>query len=253
MDKQRERATVEAFLLSQGYPISLLEEWDRERPDALVRLDGMIVGIEVTKVVEAAPRQATPPQMWITEANRIVRAAQTTFERSHSAALVVRFALRPDWRPNKRGLAELAQELATIIEKVTPRKILAGGLLRVPLQSRNPHPAVSWVYVGSTKQSLGSHWAPSFAHSRQYATPEDIQEAVQRKEPEIKVYRQAAPQVWLLIDCDLSGQGIALVVPDLSKEFSVTSGFDRVFCCGFGMWQWVEILRSGIRVEAGES
>jgi hypothetical protein len=146
----------------------------------------------------------------------------------------------------------LAQELVALIEKVTPPTILAGGLLSVPLQKTNPHPAVSCLYVGSTKQSLGSHWAPSFSHSTQSATLEDIQETVRRKEPEITVYRQAAPQVWLLVDCDLSGQGIALDVPNLSKGSSVTSGFDRVFCCGFGTWQWVEIPRSALRVDASE-
>ncbi len=241
MDKQRERATVEAFLLSQCYPISALEEWDRERPDALVRLDGMIVGIEVTKVVEAAPRQATPPQMWTREAERIVREAQARFERDHSVALVVRIEFRPEWQLDRRRAAVLVEQLATLIKEATPPEILAGGELGKPVQRRDPHPDVSRVYIGSTRKSLGGHWEPLFAGHTLHATPEDIRETVRRKEPEIEAYRLAAPQVWLLIDCDLSGQGIALDVPDISSQFSLTSGFDRVFCCGFGMWQWFEI------------
>ena len=80
--KLRERAVVEAFLRSKGHPISALLEWDRERPDAIVRIDDSMVGIDVTQVVEVAPRQPMPPQMWTSEANRAMRYAQKAFEKN---------------------------------------------------------------------------------------------------------------------------------------------------------------------------
>lgn len=215
-------------------------EW-REGPDALVRLDDAIVGIEVTRLVEATPRQSTAPRKWKTEANRIVRAARASFERRHSVALVVSIEFRPEWQPPaKRRAVDLADELAALVKGVVPPEVLAGGTLRKLIQRKAPpHPDVAWVYVGPTKQSLGGHWAPLFAHKIQGALADDIIATVDKKEPRLEAYRRVAPDVWLLIDCDLSGQGLALDVPDPS--FTVITNFGRVFCCGFGRLQWVEI------------
>jgi len=231
---------MEAFLLSQGYPISSLE-WDRESPDGLIQIEEGLIGIEVTEVVEATPRQLIPPQMWEAEARRAVRAAQDSFERRHSVALVVRIEFRPEWRPNKRQATALGDELATLVEEKTPSKYLASGVPFKPFQVREPQPDVSCLYIGHNRQSLGGYWTPGFGGSNQYVTADDIQETVRRKEPEVEVYKRAAPIVWLLIECDLPGQGIALDVPLPSSNVTVISGFDKVFCCGFGRVKWVEI------------
>lgn len=240
MAKNREHATVKAFLDFARLPLSSVIEW-RESPDALVRLGGTIVGIEVTQLVEATPRQPTAPQKWKAEANRIVGDAQASFERRYSVALVVGIEFRPEWRPPaKRRPAGLADGLAALVERLVPPEVLAGGPLRKPIQRKDPqHPDVASVYVGHTKQSLGGSWAPLFAHKIQGTLADDIDETVKKKEPKVEAYRRAAPDVWLLIDCDLSGQGLALDVPEPS--FTVITNFGRVFCCGFGMWQWVEI------------
>jgi len=166
VDKQGERATVEAFLRFQRYPISSLKgwDWDRERPDALGQIDERIVGIEVTKVVEATQRQSAPPQQWTTEACRIVRAAQESFEKRHAWL---------SWSVSSSGLNgslkramrfRLGEEIATIIETKTPREAFDGVSFE-PVQLKDPHPAASWVYVGHTKQSLGGLWATSFLRS----------------------------------------------------------------------------------------
>jgi hypothetical protein len=201
VDKQRERATVEAFLRFQRYPISSLKEWDRERPDALVQIDGRMVGIEVTKVVEATQRQSARPQQWTTEARRIVRAAQKSFEKRHSVALVVSVALRAEWQPKKGDAIALGEEIATMIETKTPQEVFAGVPFE-PVQLKDPHPVASWVYVGPTKQSLGGLWEPSFSGKVQCATAEDILKTVCGKEAEVAVYGRAASNVLLLIDCD---------------------------------------------------
>jgi len=106
-----------------------------------------------------------------------------------------------------------------------------------PYQLHEPHPSVEWIYVGRSPSS--SHWAPSIAGETRFASATDIAHTVARKEPLVETYRQAAPRAWLLIDCNVFGQGVALDVP--REAFAVRTGFDRVFCCGFGGWRWVEI------------
>lgn len=237
--KQRERATVEAFLVCQGLPASSLIDCDRESPDATVQVDGETIGIEITQVLEAAPRQPVPPQRWTQEAERTVSAARAFFERRYPRALVVSFQFRPNWQPpGPQEIGPLADELAGLVASHMPSEPSATPPSK-PVRIKNPHQSVSWLYIGHTKQSLGNRWTPMFAGNGQPATSRDIVATVQQKEPKIKDYKLAARRVWLLIDCDLMGQGIALDVP--TPSFTVTTDFDRVFCCGFGMWEWVEI------------
>ena len=155
-------------------------------------------------------------------------------------ALVVSVEFRAEWQPKKGDAIPLGEKIATIIETKTPRETFTGVPFK-PVQLKDPHPAASWIYVGHTKQSLGGLWAPSFSGKARCATAEDILRTACGKEAEVEVYRRAAPSVWLLIDCDLTGQGIFLDVPNPSRGFTLTTGFDRVFCCGFAMWEWVEI------------
>lgn len=238
MDKDHERAIVEAFLTWKRYPISSLKEF--ERPDWLLRLGDAIIGIEVTELVEATPRQLEVPQRWKREAERIVSNAKASFERRHKVALVVGIAFRPEWRPPvKHDAAKLSDGLATVVERLVPPEVLHGGPLQEAIERKHPHSDVEWIYVGPTKQSLGGRWQPSSVSNVQPASAVDIIKTVGNKEPKVKHYRHAAPSVWLLIDCDLSGQGRALDVPNPS--FTISSSFDRVFCCDFGRWKWVEV------------
>jgi hypothetical protein len=240
MDKKQERAIIEAFLQFYGYPLSALQEWKRERPDALVQIDGRMIGIEVTTVDEAIRRQSAPPQQWTTEAHRVVRAAQEAFERRYAVALIVDVTFKPGWQPRKSEAMPLGEEIATIIKTQTPQEAFAGAFFK-PVQLKDPHCAVSRVYVGYTKPSLGGRWTPGISGATQCATAADILKTVSRKEADVEVYKRVAPHAWLLIDCNLTGQGIGSDVPNLSSDFMLTTGFDRVFCCGFSRSQWVEI------------
>ena len=237
MNKQTELIIVESLLRTM--PSATLHERDRERPDALVRVGADIIGVEMTTISEACPRQRTPPQEWVVAATRVVAAAQAVFENQHTDRLVVRFELSSSWRPPKRdGTAMLASELASVAAEVFA-KHFANGRAAEPITLRDPHTNVSWAYIALASHSGEGNWAPSFLQSVDRASEDDIRVTIARKEPEVENYRRAAKQVWLVIDCDLSGQGISLDVPE--AKFVVHTAFDRVFCCRFGLWQWVEI------------
>jgi hypothetical protein len=238
--KRREQATVEAFLRNQGLPPSCLIDGDRERPDALINIDGRIVGVEVTTVVEASARRPIAAQQWRAESIRIIARAQKIYEEQHPEPLVVNLELHHDWRPGKVDASTLAQELAATVRRAAllldqPRPFERPG---DPITQREPHPALSSLYVNRLSSSPG-HWAPTFAGGIFSASAADIRATVEKKEVELDIYRAATPAVWLLIDCDLSGQGITLDVP--RPTFDVVTGFERVFCHGFAMAEWVEV------------
>jgi len=233
--KLRDRATIEALLRWSKQPASALKEWRRENPDTIIEIGGEVIGVEITKVIQQTPTQRLPPQMWELEAKRIVRKAQRVFHSRHPEPLNVRIGFRADWEPERESSA-LVNELATMIENELPA--LDGCAPHdASLARAIEHPVVSWLYVARTR--FEALWEPSFIHTVQYASAGDIRDTVRRKEARLQDYRLAAPKVWLAIDCDLTGQGIALEMP--APDFLVTTGFDRVFCCGFGMYQWVEL------------
>lgn len=247
MKKLIEKATVEAFLKFGGIADASLLEWDRERPDAVICLGTERVGIEITKLSEAVPRQSIAPQKWKAESERIVESARLAFESQSSEALVVRFEMAPDWNPPARNVAaKVAEDLASVVRTAlsAPRPF---SRVDEPITSRKPHPAVEWLYIGKTRQELGGHWRAAFAHDVRPASSDDLRVTVARKEHEIAAYRMSVPKVWLLIDCDLAGQGVALDVP--TPGFTLSTEFERVFGCGFAMWQWVEITTN--RLSAG--
>ena len=181
--KQKERAIVEAFLASVIVPDAELLDIDRERPDALIRVGGRIVGLELTAVTEAASRQSIPPQRWTAEAERIVKAAKKSYDETSSRPLVVALGFRQDWIPPKPWQGpQLASELAMWVRGVS---------VKVPLEPGgrgtfvDPHPVLSWAYVGNSGLDLG-RWTVSHGNSGNPATAQDIFATVARKESELR-------------------------------------------------------------------
>jgi hypothetical protein len=220
-------------------PSSEVVEWDRERPDVLALVAGQLIGIEVTVISEAVPRQSTPPQQWWNAAKRLVGQSQAVFDSARFPRLVVRFGFAPSWKtPRKTEAQRFASELAEMAQRYAAE--LSSSISDdEPITVRDPHPSISWAYFALAGEGSEGHWAPSFAQSVQPATGDDIRATVARKESEIVEYRLAAPQIWLAIDCELSGQEISLDVPQ--GRVTVHSDFDRVFCSVFGLWQWTEM------------
>jgi hypothetical protein len=237
MNKQTELIIIDSLLRTM--PSATALETVREGPDVLIQVGAEIIGVEVTTVIETRPRQRTLPQEWVARATGAVSAAQAVFEAQHSVDLVVRFELSASWKPPKRDTAaKFANELASVAADVYT-KHFAKSLSAEPVTLRDPHPSVSWAYFAMSSRNSAGHWAPSFLQRVQSTSDDDIRATIAKKEPKVNDYRKAAERVWLLIDCDLSGQGISLDVP--KTDFVVYTNFDRVFCCRFGLWQWVEI------------
>lgn len=230
---------VEALLRYLGHAPSCLLDSVRERPDALITIDGQTIGVEVTTLTESASRQVVAPQLWTAEASRVVAAAQRMHEERTSRSLVVGIEFAAGWRPPKPSDREqVALKLCSLVDRLLhkPRRWTSPG---EPLTERDPDPDVTSLYVDPNCGGPFGCWRPTLAGHVFAASGADVQATVARKEVELPTYLTAAPVVWLLIDCDVSGQGVALDVP--AAEFSINTGFDRVFCTAFGRWQWLEV------------
>jgi hypothetical protein len=237
MNKPQECAIVEAFIKFSGIPDLGLHECGREKPDALIASEGGLIGVEVTVLSEETPREAVNTHKWRAEGSRLLEATRRAFEAKNQAQVIVNIAMRSDWKPpNRKASAQFALDLAHLVDQTLvsppawPRNV-------EPYELHDPHPDVEWIYIARSTSS--SYWAPSIAGETHFASAEDIGHTIARKESLVEIYRQAAPKTWLLIDCDVFGQGVALDVP--RSPFQVPTAFDRVFCCGFAGWRWTEI------------
>jgi hypothetical protein len=226
MDKARERRLIETFLACRG--LSGVAVQDHEEPDFLVEVDGGLVGIEVTDLIEATPRQPVPPQQWAAEGRRLVRAAQEVFEQANRQPVVVELSFTPQLPAREFRDLALPRQLAAAVEEHLLHQ--ANGSWTLGPFRRDPVPQLTSLYAAPLGASP-SEWRLGSMTQVRPASCDDLVATVAGKEPLVPKYRRACPVAWLLVNCDLVGQEVTLAVPDL--PCLVSTAFDRVFCIDF--------------------
>ena len=63
-----------------------------------------------------------------------------------------------------------------------------------------------------------------------HASREDVAGIVRRKEPRVREYLEACDEVWLLIIFEFLAGSIHIAVPMSPPDFSISTGFAKVFC-----------------------
>lgn len=234
MNKSAERRTLDAFLAARGLARSKVQPL--ERPDFLVQIEAKQVGVEVTRLIEANPRQPTSPLQWEAEAQRACDATRRAFESGSDGSVVVYMQFRPECRVSELREPSLPAELAATVSDHL-RQQSEPALFQAHLV-RDPHRVLRLLYAARLSQEGESVWRLGGASEARPATCEDVVATVSAKEPLVAVYRQATPRVWLLIDCDLPGQGVSLLVAKVGRR--VVTTFDPVFCIDFStLWREV--------------
>ena len=228
MSKSDEQRILELFLRARHITGCAVEP--RERPDFLLKLASRFVGVEITQLVQAERAQTTVPQQWASESERLLRATREVFESHYGEPVVVQLAFRAELTARDFRVSSLAADLAAVVKDQLERQS-APGLLATDVFETNPHPVVATLYAIRSAGSSESYWTLGGVSSVQSATCEDVILTVGAKESLVGAYRAAAPEIWLLIDCDLVGQGNSVVVPGLPCR--VATEFDAVFCIDF--------------------
>jgi hypothetical protein len=233
MNKSAERRTLDTFLAARGLARSTVQP--HERPDFLVQIEAEQVGVEVTRLIEANPRQPTSPLQWEAEAQRACDATRRAFESGSDESVVVYMQFRPECRVSELREPSLPAELAATVSNHLRQSEPA--LFQAHLV-RDPHRVLRLLYAARLSRQGESVWRLGGASEARPATCQDVVATVAAKEPLVAVYRQATPKVWLLIDCDLPGQGVSLLVPKVGCR--VVTTFDAVFCIDFStLWREV--------------
>ena len=234
--KHFERLAAQALLTYLSLPLEGLD--DREAPDFQMLLDGLTVGIEVTKLLEASPDRGVNRRQTVTVLHRIVDAALASYAKRHHRAVDVSLDFRRGLRVNTKQASELGEAIGVqLAHKIAD----LGNVLfrRVPHQIMLDLPEVRVATVWPSNNT--SSWRPVFAGVVRNASEADLALTVRGKEPLLSQYRRAVSQIWLAVVCDIMADGLFIDPPANPPSFTLETGFDRLFCVSWNGGYVVEV------------
>ena len=199
-----------------------------DAPDFLVRRRNSTLGIEITRF--SLPRDGTAfiPEEQDSLRERVLVHAREAYYSRDSVPLHVQ-ALFNDHRPLlRKRVTALADELVTFLSAKTIGILLYEN---VPFSPREKYPFMaeigSLTAIRVPEPSYGVWYAGRAGWVRK-ADLADFQRVLTVKEPLLPSYRRKADEVWLLVVFEIMPGGTHVEIPR-SIEFSLTTGFDRVF------------------------
>jgi hypothetical protein len=202
--KAEERRYLEELMHEyQAVPAAEVEE--SESPDFLIRIDGRIVGIEVTEYVRRgtgerqAPRGGSSLRKIEDDGKRFAERAKDHFEEWYRTRLYVTFPWVGVRLPKRSAeVASLAAELAELVRGYesqfgfencqVPSSAIAGSALA-------DYIGAPWIM----RLNEGySSWSTGMA-GKTTLLREEVQAEINRKTPKMNAYLQQCDAVWLLI------------------------------------------------------
>jgi len=223
--KSKEQAYVRSFLRIGEIPARVLDD-NREAPDFLLEVDGRLVGLEVTEVfVREHPRASTKAAESVVD--EIIDRAWRVYTARGGKALQVglQFAWDADLRRVNRILA--ADAIASFLLLVdTPVGPVWHYDRRTPGFDRLPIPLVQIIAYCDPSLTVPVWTAPRAG----WVAPLDssaLQSYIDDKAAKITRYRDAAPELWLLLAID--GRAPSQFFEPTQTPPTVISPFDRTY------------------------
>jgi hypothetical protein len=225
LKKQSERFFFERFVEASGLSAEIVEE--REKPDFLIRFEGRLVGVEVTRMFVSHDANGRLPQAQESLSDRIVARARLLYESSDAwpAHVSVNFAPRHELRQVNRDA--LAEELAALVGSMN---LIAWK--RVDWQpdgSRALDDVISFVHALGVPEREMAHWAVTRAGWVAPVKTDHLQARIDDKAERLPVYRNELQENWLLIFSDGMKPSQLFEIREDFDPTRVRSPFDRTF------------------------
>lgn len=227
--KMRERFLLEKFF--QAMAISAEIEEEREAPDFLVRVEGRLVGIEVTEVF-ISHDSARPLQALESISDRIIaQACQRYYECGGLPAHVsVCFNPGADLRTRRRD--EIADALALLVRsfELTPwqRADYSPYDVDDPLLD-----SIAFIHTLGVPSKGMAHWAVVRAGWVAPLTERALRERIEEKAQRLPSYRSVVPENWLLLVADRTRPSQLFELDTDLDAASVATPFSRTFFYGY--------------------
>lgn len=244
-EKRLERICLDRLLEATTRSPTHVEE--REAPDFLVRFEGALVGVEVTRSLPAREPGKPLPQEQASLRNRVMSRARALYEAAGGFPLHVSAGFL-DHAPLSAGrVGSLARELAECL------RVEAAGLAVYQWTTIEPDGLSNGLgevhslrIIRVPAPDYGAWSANGFVWCRT-VDESDLSGVLARKETKISAYRSVVSEVWLLIVVELIEAGEIVSVPIPTAPLSITTKFDRVFALNWlsGAVSEIAVIRGG--------
>lgn len=212
-----------------GFAAKIEEE--REAPDFLIRVDGRLVGVEVSEIfISHAPGKSLQAQESISD--RIVARARQRYDESGGAPAHVSICFLPGADLRRLNRDETAEALAKF----------ACGLQLSPWQRFDYRPEeidgplpdhIAFIHALGVPSAEMAHWTVARAGWAAPLTTKVLLDRVEEKAKRLSAYQSVVPENWLLIVADRTRPSQLF---DLDAELdasAVATPFSRAFFYGY--------------------
>jgi hypothetical protein len=225
LKKRAERFFLERFVEAAGLDAEIVQE--REQPDFLVRFDGRLLGVEVTRLFVSHDANGVLPQAQESFSDRIVARGRTNYESSGAcpAHVSVYFASRQDLRQINRD--SVAQELSALVANMN---LVAWK--RMDWRPEHPGPlidVISLVHALGVPEPKMAHWAVARSGWVAPVTIGVLQSRVDEKAKRLSAYQNELSENWLVIFADGMKPSQLFEVRSDFERTKVASPFNRTF------------------------
>ena len=172
---------------------------------------------------------------------KIVDEAHHAYQQTHQQPISASIEFRRHIHIPKARVRGSAKDLASAIAEAVRQAQLQQGLPSTPTPLPLTHATVTRVLAWPARTGSPGLWQPVVAGLIRHATEADIRETIERKVRKVETYRRRANQVWLLIICDVMGDGLFIEPPADMAPICMAAEFDRVFCCSWNGGLFVEL------------
>lgn len=228
--KQHERFLLERFLEKSGIDAQIVEE--REAPDFIVKVDKILVGVEVTEIFISHEKGRRTPQAQESISDQIVAKARRLYLAEEAPPVHVSLCFGPGQDLSNLNRDKTARILCDFMKKMNLSLWQRGNWRFSELQDDEESPLpeeISFIHaLGVPSYDMG-HWDVARAGWVASLSPESLQERIEAKAKRLLEYKNIIPENWLLVVADAMKPSSSI---EASKEFdhnAVTSPFSRTF------------------------
>ena len=224
--KQHERFLLERFIDAATLQAEIIET--REAPDFIVRVEGKLIGVEVTELFISHDPSSNPMQAQESISTRIVSTAQRLYQASGAAPAHVTVCFGPGCDLRNLNRDRTANALASFV-----RGLNLAEWQRVdwqPEELNGPLPyEVSFVHALGVPSFEMAHWGVARAGWVAPLAVTSLQARIDEKAKRLPAYQDTVAENWLLIVADAMKPSQLMEAKDDFDPRGVSSPFARTF------------------------
>lgn len=238
--KAYERMYLKYFLEDCSLQGQLIDD---EQPDfKFIGSDGLIIGIELTRIFQPKPNKANFYPIQIESHHKLIAdLTKKNFLNKYKIPLTVNLTFEHEIASSKDQTLILSENLSNLVYDAIKNKDLSKYLEASIQQDKLPNGIynINIVYMPSVKQST---WNGGRCQIIPKLRIDQVSEAIRKKENKIKQYRKQYNNLWLVIFIETFEQSTNFSFNDEILNYKFESQFNQVYLYKFFEREYYRII-----------